>query len=64
MFDFQESFLLIQLVAALHDPMTQQEYVKPLDTFTLNVLPEEWKEVDVLGEGKAALEEVNKRMGK
>ncbi|XP_063883180.1 phosphoribosylformylglycinamidine synthase-like isoform X3 [Scylla paramamosain] len=52
-----------KLVAALHDPMTQQEYVKPLDSFTLKVEPEDWIEVDVLGSGKAALQEINKKMG-
>lgn len=52
-----------QLVAALHDPMTQQEYVKPLDSFTLDVRSEDWKEVDVLGGGEAVLQEVNKKMG-
>lgn len=54
---------MLQLLSALHDPMTQQEYVKPLDTFTLKVEPEDWVEVDVLGSGKMALQEVNKKMG-
>ncbi|MPC28113.1 Phosphoribosylformylglycinamidine synthase [Portunus trituberculatus] len=54
---------MLQLVAALHDPMTQQEYVKPLNNFTLLVEPEDWVEVDVLGSGKVALQEVNKKMG-
>lgn len=52
-----------KLVATLHDPMTQQEYMKPLDNFTLKVKPEEWVEVDVLKDGKAALQEINKKMG-
>ena len=43
--------------------MTQQEYVKPLDTFSLKVEPEQWIQVDVLGRGKEALQEVNKNMG-
>lgn len=57
------SQIMLQLVAALHDPMTQQEYVVPLDSFTLKVKPEEWVEVDVLRGGKAILQEINEKMG-
>ncbi|KAG0714982.1 Phosphoribosylformylglycinamidine synthase [Chionoecetes opilio] len=53
----------LKLVAALQDPMTQQEYTKPLDSFTLKVKPEDWVEVDLLGGGKEALQEINKKMG-
>nr|XP_027213308.1 phosphoribosylformylglycinamidine synthase-like isoform X1 [Penaeus vannamei]XP_027213309.1 phosphoribosylformylglycinamidine synthase-like isoform X1 [Penaeus vannamei]XP_027213310.1 phosphoribosylformylglycinamidine synthase-like isoform X1 [Penaeus vannamei] len=52
-----------KILAAIHDPMTEQEYKTPLETFELEVLTEAWSEVDVLGRGKEALKEVNDAMG-
>lgn len=53
-----------QLVAALHDPMTEQEYIKPLESFSQEVKPQKWWEVDVLRDGKKALLETSNAMGK
>ncbi|KAK7096705.1 phosphoribosylformylglycinamidine synthase-like [Littorina saxatilis] len=52
-----------KVVLTLHDRMTQYRYVKPLQTFKQNVHPEDVFEVDVLGKGKAALEQANKDLG-
>ncbi|XP_070552219.1 phosphoribosylformylglycinamidine synthase-like [Ptychodera flava] len=52
-----------QIVASLHDRMTQCRYREPLDSFDINVKPEPVYEVDLMGEGKAALEKANKDLG-
>lgn len=57
------SRIFLQLVMALHDPMTEQEYVTPLTSFQQEVKPQEWWEVDVLRDGREALEKANKLMG-
>ncbi|XP_014227740.1 phosphoribosylformylglycinamidine synthase [Trichogramma pretiosum] len=51
------------IVDALHDRMTECRYIKPIETFDHGFRPEEWFEVDVVGEGRKALEEVNKKLG-
>lgn len=51
------------LVAQLHDRMTEQRYPEPLSTFQLPVKISDWSEVDIMGEGKSALERVNHDLG-
>lgn len=50
-------------MAALHDPMTEQEYTKPLENFGQEVVPGKWQEVEVLEKGRKALQQVNAEMG-
>ncbi|KAJ1521156.1 hypothetical protein ONE63_002851 [Megalurothrips usitatus] len=52
-----------QLAAVLHDKMTECRYEKPLESFSLGVKPADWFEVDVMSKGRAALEEVNSKLG-
>lgn len=52
------------VVAALHDRMTQCEYKQPLTTFDLGIQPEPWFSVDVMSQGRKALEDVNNKLGK
>lgn len=47
----------------LHDPMTEQEYKNPIDSFQQDGEPQGWWEVDVLGGGREALEDANAVMG-
>ncbi|XP_068701529.1 phosphoribosylformylglycinamidine synthase-like [Montipora foliosa] len=49
--------------AKLHDRMTECRYEKPLTSFEINVQTEECYEVDVLNEGRPALEKVNRHLG-
>lgn len=51
------------LAAKLHDRMTECRYEKPLTSFKINVRPESCYEVDVMGEGRSALEKVNRDLG-
>lgn len=51
------------LVDRLHDRMTECRYVKPIESFEVDVHPEQWYEVDVVGKGKPALEKINKDLG-
>jgi hypothetical protein len=43
--------------------MTQCRYTTPIESFELAITPEEWYEVDVLSEGRKALEDVNSHLG-
>ncbi|CAB3363848.1 Hypothetical predicted protein [Cloeon dipterum] len=43
--------------------MTECRYLKPLTSFELDVKPQPWFEVDVLGRGQDALKEVDKKLG-
>ncbi|XP_026272194.1 phosphoribosylformylglycinamidine synthase [Frankliniella occidentalis] len=52
-----------KLAAVLHDKMTECRYDKPLESFNLGVSPAPWFEVDVMGKGREALEEVNSKLG-
>ncbi|XP_063240039.1 LOW QUALITY PROTEIN: phosphoribosylformylglycinamidine synthase [Bacillus rossius redtenbacheri] len=52
-----------QLVDVLHDRMTQCRYPAPLESFRLDVAPQPWYLVDVLGQGRKALEEANSHLG-
>lgn len=51
------------LAAKLHDRMTECRYEKPLTSFKINVHPECCFEVDVMVEGRTALEKVNRDLG-
>ena len=50
-------------VSLLHDRMTQCRYMQPLKSFKIHVKPSEVFDIDVMGEGRAALEEANRTMG-
>lgn len=47
----------------LHDKMTEYKYMKPIKTFDHGFRPENWFEIDVLKEGRIALEKVNSKLG-
>ena len=51
------------LVGKLHDRMTECRYITPITSFDVSITPEPCFEVDVLQEGRAALEKVNKSLG-
>lgn len=52
-----------RLVHCLHDRMTQCRYTKPVESFQLKAQPDEVYDVDVLGQGRVALEKANKNLG-
>ena len=52
-----------RVVLSLHDRMTQCRYLKPLVTFEQHTRPEDVFEVDVMGQGRSALERANKELG-
>jgi phosphoribosylformylglycinamidine synthase len=54
---------LASFAALVHDRMTETVYPTRLTSFETNVVPEPVIEVDVMAHGRAALEEINKRMG-
>lgn len=56
--DLTDSF-----ASVLHDKMTQCVYMQPLESFLIEVEQEDWFEVDVLSEGRSALEKVNRDLG-
>lgn len=47
----------------LHDRMTHCRYITPIESFELGITPEDWYEVDVISEGRQALEDVNSHLG-
>ena len=51
------------LVDLLCDKMTQCRYEQPIESFDLSVITDDVYEVDILTEGKAALEKANKILG-
>nr|XP_003704098.1 PREDICTED: phosphoribosylformylglycinamidine synthase [Megachile rotundata] len=51
------------IIDALHDRMTQCRYLKPIETFDHGFRPEKWFEVDILKNGRKALEDVNSKLG-
>lgn len=53
-----------KIISYLHDRMTQTQYVKPLESFDLGITPEKWFEIDIMGQGRKALESVNEKLGK
>lgn len=44
--------------------MTECRYVEPLQSFDIQVKPEDVYDVDVMGEGKEALKKANKDLGR
>lgn len=52
-----------ELVAHLHDRMTEQRYSEPISSFAIAVHPEPVFHVDILGEGRAALAKANNQLG-
>ncbi|RZF42064.1 hypothetical protein LSTR_LSTR006657 [Laodelphax striatellus] len=52
-----------QLVELLHDRMTQMRYLEPINSFDHGIKPQNWFEVDVMKNGRRALEEVNDKLG-
>lgn len=49
--------------AKLHDRMTECRYEKPLTSFRIDVQADQCYEVDVMGQGRTALEKVNRDLG-
>ena len=60
---FLEKEIEEAMVGSLHDCMTQCRYLKPITSFELSISPEQVHEVDILGQGKAALEQANADLG-
>ncbi|XP_003747373.1 phosphoribosylformylglycinamidine synthase [Galendromus occidentalis] len=59
----KDAALTAKLYEALHDKMTEQIYEKTLSSFELDAKPDSWSEVDILGQGRAALEKCSKELG-
>uniref|UniRef100_A0A8C4QRP9 Phosphoribosylformylglycinamidine synthase n=1 Tax=Eptatretus burgeri TaxID=7764 RepID=A0A8C4QRP9_EPTBU len=55
--------MVSQLVPKLYDRMTQSIYQEPLTSFELDIKAVPTFDVDVLGRGRAALEEANRELG-
>ena len=52
------------IVNILHDRMTQCRYETPITSFKLSAKPDSVYEVNIVENGKAALEKANADMGK
>ena len=52
-----------EIVNGLHDRMTQQRYTKPIESFELPVVKEDWIEIDVINGGEEALRQISGRLG-
>ncbi|KAI8508665.1 hypothetical protein Bbelb_137640 [Branchiostoma belcheri] len=52
-----------RMLGALHDRMTECRYTEPVSSFELDVKPDPWYEVDVMGGGKEALMKANTELG-
>ncbi|XP_062608746.1 phosphoribosylformylglycinamidine synthase-like isoform X1 [Saccostrea cucullata] len=52
-----------KVVDSIHDKMTQCRYLTPVETFNLEVKPEDVYEIDVMGEGREALEKASEKQG-
>ena len=52
-----------KIVEVLHDRMTECVYLKPLKDFHVTKKPDDCYEIDIIGNGKLALEEANKVLG-
>ncbi|XP_069507830.1 phosphoribosylformylglycinamidine synthase [Ambystoma mexicanum] len=52
-----------EIVAHLYDRMTECRYDHPIESFNILARPEKVFEVDVLGQGRTALEKANKDLG-
>ena len=53
-----------KLISSLYDSMTECIYPDPISCFAVEARPKEVFEVDILGEGRAALEKANDELGK
>ena len=53
-----------RLVYSLHDRMTQCRYLEPVKSFELQRQPKPLFDIDVMGEGKEALAQANKELGR
>ena len=51
------------IVSVLHDKMTHCHYKEQINSFELEIKPKEVFEVDLLSQGRAALEKANKELG-
>ncbi|KAG8433500.1 hypothetical protein GDO86_017692 [Hymenochirus boettgeri] len=51
------------LIASLYDRMTECVYTQPVTGFEVSVRPEKVYEVDVIGQGRSALEKANNELG-
>eukprot|EP00166_Cyanidium_caldarium_P000976 ctg_144.g144 len=58
----REAFLQ-KFTARIHDRMTEQAYQRPLQSFETGIVPEPVYRVPLLRDGKAALQQLNQRMG-
>ncbi|KAK4535513.1 hypothetical protein CDCA_CDCA05G1538 [Cyanidium caldarium] len=58
----REAFLQ-KFTARIHDRMTEQTYQRPLQSFETGIVPEPVYRVPLLRDGKAALQQLNQRMG-
>ncbi|XP_029462717.1 phosphoribosylformylglycinamidine synthase [Rhinatrema bivittatum] len=52
-----------RVVSSLYDRMTECVYERPIESFLISTQPEPVHEVDVIGEGCAALEKANRELG-
>ncbi|XP_063057361.1 phosphoribosylformylglycinamidine synthase [Engraulis encrasicolus] len=52
-----------KLIGCLYDGMTECVYQRPIDSFAVDVRPQKVFEVDILGQGRAALEKANNDLG-
>lgn len=57
------SNFLSKILATLHDRMTQCRYLEPLNSFQLDKKPDPWYEVNIMENGRKALEQVNDHLG-
>ncbi len=53
-----------RLISCLYDTMTECVYSQPITSFAVDIRPQEVFEVDILGQGRAALEKANDELGK
>ncbi len=53
-----------RLISCLYDTMTECVYSQPIMSFAVDIRPQEVFEVDILGQGRAALEKANDELGK
>ena len=51
------------ILSKIHDRMTECRYNEPLKSFDVKVKPEDCQEIDILVEGKTAMENINKSLG-
>lgn len=58
-----EDEVIRDMSGLLHDKMTEMRYKKSLESFSINIDPEEVYEINIMKEGKKALECANTKMG-